>query len=112
MENLIVRKLADSTDTRTFLDGSKRSVTVLASAAIGYGQYLPGWQWSKHAGPQTGQPSQSHIGYIVSGAMAVRSQEGNEVIVGPGEAFEATPGHDAWVVGSEPCIALDFTHLQ
>jgi hypothetical protein len=30
------------------------------------------------------------------------------VTVGPGEAFEVGPGHDAWVVGDEPCVALDF----
>ena len=34
--------------------------------------------------------------------------DGVEVVAGPGEAFYAAPGHDAWVVGDEPCVALDF----
>jgi hypothetical protein len=40
--------------------------------------------------------------------MAVCSRDGLEVEVGPGEAFLAAPGHDAWVLGDEPCVALDF----
>jgi hypothetical protein len=40
--------------------------------------------------------------------MAVRAKDGTEVKVGPGDAFIAAPGHDAWVVGDEPCVALDF----
>jgi mannose-6-phosphate isomerase-like protein (cupin superfamily) len=40
--------------------------------------------------------------------MVVRGADGREVTVGPGEAFEVGPGHDAWVVGDEPCVALDF----
>jgi hypothetical protein len=40
--------------------------------------------------------------------MAVRAKDGTEVEVGPGGAFIVAPGHDAWVVGDEPCVALDF----
>ena len=95
-------------DSREFLDGSLRSVAQLPSLRIGRGVYRPGWQWSLHAGPQTGQPSAAHVGFVEAGRMAVRASDGREVTVGPGEAFEAGPGHDAWVVGDEPCIALDF----
>jgi hypothetical protein len=45
---------------------------------------------------------------VISSHMAVCAKDGTEVEVGPGEAFVAAPGHDAWVVGDEPCIALDF----
>ena len=43
--------------------------------------------------------------------MVIRGTDGTEVLVGPGDAFEAPPGHDARVVGDELCIALDFEHL-
>lgn len=43
--------------------------------------------------------------------MIIQDATGAEREVGPGEAFEVGPGHDAWVIGSEPCNALDFTHL-
>jgi quercetin dioxygenase-like cupin family protein len=96
----------------TFLDGSKRAAVILESVAVGRGRYLPGWRWSSHVGKQTGRTSMAHVGYVLSGRMAVRGAHGKEITVGPGEAFEVGPGHDAWVVGDEPCVALDFEHLR
>ncbi len=100
-----------SGDRRIFADGSERCVTKLFSVAIGRGVYNPGWRWSVHAGPQTGKESARHIGWVQSGKMMVRSANNNEVEVGPGDFFEVGPGHDAWVVGHEPCVALDFEPL-
>jgi hypothetical protein len=40
--------------------------------------------------------------------MRVKDQTGHEATISPGDAFEIGPNHDAWVVGNEPCIALDF----
>jgi hypothetical protein len=45
---------------------------------------------------------------IVSGEMAVRGTDGTERVVRGKEAFYAGPGHDAWVRGDKPCVALDF----
>jgi hypothetical protein len=88
-------------------DGSQRTAVKLQTVYIGRGTYLPGWRWSKHArNPQT--TSEAHVGYIISGQMRMKGADGTEVQVGPGEAFEVTPGHDAWVVGTDPCVALDF----
>lgn len=44
----------------------------------------------------------------MSGSLIVKSASGDESVVGPGEAFELAPGHDAWVNGDQPCVALDF----
>ena len=106
--NIILGNLVHSDDVREFLDGSTRTKVRLRSAAIGLGTYKPGWKWSLHAGPQTGKPSANHIGYILSGRMMVRDADGNDKEAGPGDAFEVGPGHDAWVVGDEVCMALDF----
>lgn len=99
----------NSDSLRTFLDGSTRSHISLKSAVVGFGLYHVGWRWSLHAGAQTGKTSENHIGYILSGHMRVRDPSGLERDVGSGEAFELSPGHDAWVVGTETCTALDFT---
>jgi quercetin dioxygenase-like cupin family protein len=108
-----VAKSLDGAGTSwTFLDGSKRSAVILKSVAIGRGEYLPGWRWSLHAGKLTGKSSTDHIGYVLSGRMAIRAADGRENMIGPGEAFEVGPGHDAWVVGNEPCVALDFERLK
>jgi hypothetical protein len=37
--------------------------------------------------------------------------DGKEEEFGPGDALVISPGHDAWVVGNEPVIAVDFTGL-
>lgn len=99
---------AESNNIREFLDGSVRSSVLLRSCAVGLGTYNPGWKWSSHAGAQTGKPSENHVGYIISGNIVVKDSAGIETEVGPGEAFEVGPGHDAWVIGDESCIALDF----
>lgn len=106
--NIIKGHHAESHDKRKFNDGSVRSSVLLRSCAVGLGTYIPGWKWSIHAGKQTGKPSENHIGYIISGNMMVKDSLGVEIIIGPGEAFEVGPGHDAWVIGCEPCVALDF----
>ena len=72
----------------------------------------PCWKWSTHAGPQTGKPSGNHVGYILSGTMMIKDFNGIETEVGSAEAFEVGPGHDAWVVGDEPCVALDFIPIE
>lgn len=106
--DMVKGRPADSVAARKFEDGSVRSSVGLRSCAVGMGTYNPGWRWSLHAGVQTGRPAENHIGYVVSGNLMIKDSAGSEMEVGPGEAFEVGPGHDAWVVGAEPCVALDF----
>jgi len=35
--------------------------------------------------------------------------DGEEAEYGPGDCMEVPPGHDAWIVGDEPCVAIDWT---
>src|SRR3989344_7715381 len=106
MKDITIKNVLDSETSRTFLDGSKRTVVILDSVAIGHGEYLPGWRWSVHVGPQTGKSAEAHIGYVLAGQMMVHGPDGTEVKVGPGDAFEMGPGHDAWVVSDESCVAV------
>jgi hypothetical protein len=108
---IVVGKPGSVSNIRTFIDGSVRSHATLHTALIGMGTYKPGWRWSLHAGPQVEKPSENHIGYVISGQFMVKSPEGMEAKVGPGEAFEISAGSDAWVVGDVPCVALDFIPL-
>ena len=110
--NIIAGNLTPSERTQSFLDGSNRSTVRLRSTVIGLGTYQPGWKWSLHVGTQTGKLSENHVGYIISGQMTIQDSNGHELQIGPGDAFEVSPGHDAWVIGNTPCVALDFTHLS
>ena len=110
--NIVTGNHAESGNVRKFKDGSVRSSILLRSSAIGLGTFNPGWKWSLHAGAQTGKTSENHIGYIISGSMMIKDAAGIEIEVEPGEAFEVGPGHDAWVIGEEPCVALDFITID
>ena len=44
--------------------------------------------------------------------MKVVMDDGTEMEAGPGEAIVIPPGHDAWSVGDEPCIVLDFAGAE
>jgi hypothetical protein len=83
----------------------------LRSAVIGLRAYQPGWKRSLRAGPQTGKTSASQVGYIISGSMMIQDADGACTPVEAGEVFEVGPDRDAWVVGAETCIALDFAAL-
>jgi len=109
---ITIKELFNTDNIRKFIDGSYRSVEFLNTSYVGIGTYKPGWKWSVHAGVQTGNQSETHIGYIISGSFVVKGASGREEIVGPGQAFELTPGHDAWVYGDTPCVALDFGCTQ
>lgn len=111
MDDIAVKHIANSESSWTFIDGSRRAAQRLLTAYVGEGVYQPGWRWSEHIGSQTGQASQHHIGYVLSGFMVVQSKSGIERRVGPGDAFELTAEHDAWVEGDKPCVALDFGML-
>lgn len=58
---------------------------------------------------KTDSCQQHHTEYIVSERMRVRMNDGKEMECGSGEVAVIPPGHDAWVVGNEPCIGIDFT---
>ncbi len=51
----------------------------------------------------------AHTGYVISGRLRVRMNDGTEAEFGPGDAHYVSPGHDAWVVGDEPLAVVDFT---
>ncbi|GER91193.1 cupin [Dictyobacter vulcani] len=72
--------------------------------------FEPGWKWSEHVMPVAGTTSclVPHFNYCLSGRLHVRMNDGSESELGPGDAQLLAPGHDAWVVGDEPYVGLDF----
>lgn len=73
--------------------------------------FQPGWKWSECIKPSVGTDTCEvpHLNYILSGKIAVKMNDGTLKELGPGDTASIPPGHDAWVVGNEPCVALDFT---
>ena len=40
--------------------------------------------------------------------MKVVMDGGEEMEYGPGDFAIMAPGHDAWIVGDEPCVVIDW----
>ncbi|TJZ81204.1 cupin domain-containing protein [Rhodococcus oryzae] len=108
----LVRKSFDSPEeTRPFEDGKgKIDLVDLAGGAVGRGVFEPGWKWSDHVKPiaKTDSCQAAHVGYCVSGRMVVVMDDGEQQEFGPGDVMIAPPGHDAWVVGDEACVLVDW----
>ena len=49
-----------------------------------------------------------HFQYHVSGRLAIRMDDGVEFIAGPGDVTSLPSGHDAWVIGDEPVVVVDW----
>ncbi len=71
----------------------------------------PGWKWSEHVRPlaQTDSCQTQHIQYVISGKIMVQMDDGQRIELGAGDFVVLAPGHDAWVVGDEPFVAVDFS---
>ena len=85
-------------------------VVNLDGGQIGRYTFQPGWRWSQHIKPVVGTEScqTMHIGYIASGQLHVESDDGTTADVSAGNVYRIAPGHDAWVVGDEPVVVVEF----
>ena len=110
MAALEVKSFDSPDETREFEGKGKADVLELGGHTVGRATFEPGWKWSNNVKPiaQTDSCEVSHLGYVVSGRMKVYMDDGSEHEVGPDDVFAIPPGHDAEVVGDEPCVMLDF----
>jgi hypothetical protein len=106
----IESKSMDRPDETRTPDKSTLSVVHLGSAAVARLTAQPGWRWSECIKPVVGTEScqAAHLGYVVSGRMHIVAGDGRELDLAPGDAYRIEPGHDAWVLGDEPFVGLEF----
>ena len=105
--DLALLNLADPSEVRTFEKG-RFELYRIGAVTLGRATYEPGWRWSEHVGPLTGEAScqVEHVGLVLSGAAVARMDDGREVVMRAGDFFAVPPGHDSWVVGDEPYVSL------
>ncbi len=74
----------------------------------------PGWRWSEAVKPAVGTDScqARHVGAILRGHLHIVHGDGTEADARAGDAYVVQPGHDAWVVGDEPVVALEFESAE
>ena len=86
------------------------NIVRFGSLTVGYGTVQPGWRWSTHMRRETDEPlcQIHHLQLLLSGRFAVKMDDGEYAEIEPNEVFDVPPGHDAWVLGDEPVILVDF----
>ena len=96
-------------EIRTFPHGRAEILTV-SGDEIGRYVFEPGWRWSNDVKPIAGTSSceAPHFQFHVSGHLAIRMDDGTEFLAGPGDVTSLPKGHDAWVVGDEPAVVVDW----
>ncbi len=106
---LLAKNLDTPDDKRSFERGELGSVT-LGGVTFSRAVLRPGWRWSEDIQPMVGTDSCQvvHVAVVISGGFHVQMADGEELELGPGDAHVVGPGHDAWVLGDEPCVVLDF----
>ncbi len=89
----------------------KQEVVDMGTFTITKVTLQPGWRWSTHSRlkNQTELCESEHVGYCVSGRLHLTMGDGSEEDVVPEDIIRIPSGHDAWVVGTEPFVFLEFS---
>jgi hypothetical protein len=109
MSRVEVRDLGEPEAVVSYPLGTSNQVR-LAQTVITRHVLQPGWSWEEHARPLVGTASCElyHRGVVLSGRMGVRTDEGEQLVIGPNQVFDLPPGHVTWVEGDEELVMVDW----
>jgi hypothetical protein len=110
----LVSKSHSAPDEVRSPDKTRVELVRLEGHTLGRFNLQPGWRWSECIKPvvKTELCELSHIGYVVSGKMTVRLQDGTKKTIAAGESYSIPPGHDAWVEGKEPFVGIEMMSAE
>jgi hypothetical protein len=96
-------------ETREFPNG-RVDLLRIGGAEIGRLTLRPGWRWSTDVKPIAGTElcEAPHFQYHVSGTLRVQTADGEVFDAVAGQVTALPSGHDAWVVGDEPVVVVDW----
>ena len=96
-------------ETREFPNG-RAEILHIGDGQVGRFVFEPGWRWSNDVKPIAGTDSceAPHFQYHVSGELAIRMDDGTEIVAKAGDITSLPSGHDAWVVGDEDVVVVDW----
>ena len=109
MASMQNKNFAQPDEARKFDKGQLELVT-LGGVTFGRGTFQPGWRWSTSVQPlaKTKSCEAPHFQYHVSGVLRIKMDDGTEFDCKPGDVSLLPSGHDAWTVGNEPAVVVDF----
>lgn len=104
-----VKSFGKPDEVREFPNGRLEIITI-GGVTVGRAVFEPGWQWSKSLQPlaKTASCEAPHFQYHVSGVLKIKMDDGTEYECRAGDISLLPSGHDAWVVGNEPVVVVDF----
>ncbi len=107
-----------TTEHKTFLKPDEKrefphghaEILKVGGGEVGRLVFQPGWRWSNDVKPiaRTHSCTAPHFQYHVSGRLGIRMDDGTELVAGPGDVTSLPSGHDAWVIGDEPVVVVDW----
>jgi mannose-6-phosphate isomerase-like protein (cupin superfamily) len=106
----IESKSMETPDEKRTPDKTTIEVVHVGGGEVGRFTFQPGWKWSECIKPvvKTDRCRNEHLGYAISGRMHLVHDDGSEADIGPGDAYVIAPGHDAWILGDEPFVGVEF----
>ena len=109
MANVAISSIERDGEHRAFAGHGHADLASAGGTTMLRGVFEPGWRWSQDVRPLAGTDTCQvrHLGYVVSGSMLIRADDGTESTITTGDLFDIHPGHDAWVLGDEPCVMID-----
>ena len=109
MANAEHRTFQTPDEVRTFERGRAELVEI-GGGVVGRLVLEPGWRWSEHVKPIAGTEwcEAPHFQYHAAGTIRIQMADGTEFDAGPGELTALPAGHDAWVVGDDPAVLIDW----
>jgi hypothetical protein len=109
MDKAELKHFTKPDEVREFPKGRLELIKV-GGATIGRAVFEPGWKWSTSLQPlvKTTSCEAPHFQYHVSGKLAIAMDDGTEFVAEPGDVTSLPSGHDAWVVGNEPVVVVDW----
>jgi hypothetical protein len=108
-QQITARRFEHPDEHRSFPLGGSDVITI-AGVTLGLAKFEPGWRWSQSLKQKAGTEScqVEHLGYVLSGRLHTRMDDGTEMEAGPGDLVHIPAGHDGWVVGDEPVLFLQI----
>jgi hypothetical protein len=103
------KTLSNPDEVRTFEKG-RLDLVDIGGGTVGRLTLEPGWRWSLHVKQLAGTElcEAPHFQYHATGVLHVVMADGTEFDATAGDITALPSGHDAWVVGDEPVVLVDW----
>lgn len=104
-----VKNFEHPDEVREFPKGRLELIRI-GGVVVGRATLEPGWKWSESVQPiaKTDSCEAAHFQYHVAGVIKIVMDDGTELECHPGDVSLLAAGHDAWVVGDEAVVVVDF----